>query len=404
VAQGAHIARLTWSASTGAGLFCYIVYRDDVRIGTATALSFSDSTCSESASYTFKVSAISRSNLESAKASAQITMPADQGATIYSVDANSGPTTLVVTFDEALDPATAQAAGNYAIAGGNVTVSGAALSADGKTVTLTTSAMNPGTNYPLTVRNVLDKATSPHASSATKSFTYNGLAHGLTYETFSTCSWDSVTPQTGTPVKTGVVKNFDLSNSTVCHTRFKGYISIPKSGPYEIKFNLYYHGTVTIDNNRIISLRQNYMGNTVMSTLTLAAGLHPLTVEVATVVSNKWIFGWYVGPDGFQHRISDDMLFYSANGQPVGAIFDAPPPIARGIFTIRQTSSFLNANIGLPGRYSLALTAPDGAIVRSYQGMHPALWRMPTGKLPRGVYFVKVAGQGMTLVQPILVK
>ncbi|MBM4031740.1 MAG: PKD domain-containing protein, partial [Planctomycetes bacterium] len=62
-----------------------------------------------------------------------------------------------VEFSEALDPATAQTAGNYTIDQG-IAVSTATLQTDKKTVRLATSAHTPGQTYTLTVSNVKDEA------------------------------------------------------------------------------------------------------------------------------------------------------------------------------------------------------------------------------------------------------
>jgi pimeloyl-ACP methyl ester carboxylesterase len=88
----------------------------------------------------------------------------DQTApTILSVYTQDDPNTVTVVFSEKLDPASAQTAGNYAITP-SITVSGAVLSANERTITLTTTtALSVGANYVLTVNNVTDRASSPHA-------------------------------------------------------------------------------------------------------------------------------------------------------------------------------------------------------------------------------------------------
>jgi MYXO-CTERM domain-containing protein len=91
---------------------------------------------------------------------------APQIASVEAVDA----TTVEVVFDEDLDAASAQTAGNYVLSPG-ATVSGAVLGADLKTVTLTTTAMTPGTIYTLNVDGVQDPAGNTVTGLA-KSFTY----------------------------------------------------------------------------------------------------------------------------------------------------------------------------------------------------------------------------------------
>lgn len=68
----------------------------------------------------------------------------------------SGPTAVVVTFDETLDETSAETTSNYQITGsGGVSVITATLSGNGRVVTLTTSEHQEDT-YSLTVRNVED--------------------------------------------------------------------------------------------------------------------------------------------------------------------------------------------------------------------------------------------------------
>jgi hypothetical protein len=66
-------------------------------------------------------------------------------------------TKLVVNFSEPVTAPTASTAANYSLSGG-ATVSAATLSADGFSVTLTTSALTANTKYTLTVNNVADRA------------------------------------------------------------------------------------------------------------------------------------------------------------------------------------------------------------------------------------------------------
>lgn len=71
--------------------------------------------------------------------------------------ATTNATTVEVLFNEALDAASAETVANYTI-NNNITVSAAKLGEDGKTVTLTTSALTEGTTYELTVNGVKDAA------------------------------------------------------------------------------------------------------------------------------------------------------------------------------------------------------------------------------------------------------
>ena len=74
---------------------------------------------------------------------------------IASVGAFGDPTQVTITFSKAVDPVTAEDVSNYAISDG-ITVLAASLSPDGRTVTLTTSALSDGITYTLTVNGVED--------------------------------------------------------------------------------------------------------------------------------------------------------------------------------------------------------------------------------------------------------
>ncbi|MDZ7290150.1 MAG: fibronectin type III domain-containing protein [candidate division KSB1 bacterium] len=81
------------------------------------------------------------------------------------------PQTLSVVFSEAVSLATAQNSSNYSI-NNNVTVTGAKLESDAKTVTLTTSAHAIGVNYTLTIRGIADRAPVPNVMTQAASFNY----------------------------------------------------------------------------------------------------------------------------------------------------------------------------------------------------------------------------------------
>jgi hypothetical protein len=99
------------------------------------------------------------------------TPPDTTRPTIVSVSAVNG-TNVQVLFSEAVTTASAQTLANYSLNNG-VTISGAVLGADTRTVTLTTSTLAGG-NYTLTVNNVADRATPPNtiAPNSQAAFSY----------------------------------------------------------------------------------------------------------------------------------------------------------------------------------------------------------------------------------------
>ena len=89
-------------------------------------------------------------------------------------------TEVTVTFNEALDATTAEAAGNYSVyetatPANTVSVSSASLSGAAVTLTLG-SALTSDTGYTVEVQNVEDAAGNPIAASNTATFTYTAVA------------------------------------------------------------------------------------------------------------------------------------------------------------------------------------------------------------------------------------
>jgi hypothetical protein len=89
------------------------------------------------------------------------------------------PTQVIVDFSEELDPVTAEDSANYSVSNG-VGISAAALEADGKTVTLTTSTLSEGIIYTLTVDGVEDLAGNPIAPGSQTPFVFVQDPAGLT--------------------------------------------------------------------------------------------------------------------------------------------------------------------------------------------------------------------------------
>ena len=88
----------------------------------------------------------------------------------------SNETSIVVNFNEALDPTTAQVSANYEVyessaPSNTLTVTAASLTGSRVTLTLA-SAMNEGTSYTVTVSNVEDLAGNVIAGNNTATFTY----------------------------------------------------------------------------------------------------------------------------------------------------------------------------------------------------------------------------------------
>jgi len=152
---------LSWAAASDpdSGISYYNVYRDGVVVGTPGSTNFTDSGLTAGFTYTYRVSAVNGSSLEGPQSDpAQATTFSDiVPPRIASVVAAGSPNEVLVVFDELVDPASAEGAANYAV-NHCVSVTGASLGGDLRTVTLTCSSLSEGITYVLTVNGVQDAA------------------------------------------------------------------------------------------------------------------------------------------------------------------------------------------------------------------------------------------------------
>jgi hypothetical protein len=152
------------------------------------------------ASSTVKARAYFGSYAPSAVAQAAFVINADaQGPVITGIRTNSDSLRVVVVFNELLDTITAGQAANYTLNKG-LTVLAAVISADQRTVILTTSAMQVDTMYTLTVNTVTDLSHNAIAVNTQKIFTFTGFdpAVGLgAYWSFNLDQGATATDHTG---------------------------------------------------------------------------------------------------------------------------------------------------------------------------------------------------------------
>ncbi len=151
----------------------YRIYRDGELIGTALTNAFTDtSVLEELTTYTYTVKALVGVQEGAASDAAQVTTGADTTPPELLSVSSSG-NKLVLTFSEVMAKAAAETLANYTL-DQNVKVTGAALSADGKTVTLTVEGMESQKQYTLTVKNLTDNAKTPNPMADTEWTFING--------------------------------------------------------------------------------------------------------------------------------------------------------------------------------------------------------------------------------------
>lgn len=170
---------LSWEASTDpeSGVARYNIYRNSIKAGTAAGTNYSDVDLSDGTTYIYQIAAVNGANLESDKcASVSATTLADTTPPeITSVSASGDSTSVIVVFGEPVEESSAIDVTNYTIDQG-MTIYGASLGADLKTVTLTTSAHSEALTYTLTVSNVRDCASTPNVIAANTQVTYDFVA------------------------------------------------------------------------------------------------------------------------------------------------------------------------------------------------------------------------------------
>jgi hypothetical protein len=170
---------LAWTAASDpqSGVAVYRVYRDGMQIGSPAGTSFSDTTVGIGTPYVYEVAAVNADGFESERSAPfPITLAGIEAAIA------ADETTVRVQFTEPLDPASAGAAGSYAI--GGVTILDAALEPDGVTVALTTSPLTSGETYTLTVVGVTAASGNPVAPGVQATFRA-GRENGLYAEYYN---------------------------------------------------------------------------------------------------------------------------------------------------------------------------------------------------------------------------
>jgi glycerophosphoryl diester phosphodiesterase len=165
--------KLTWAPAQDpeSGVVGYVIYRDpapDARTFLAAVhdtTAFVDETRREAKTFYYRIKAQNGAGLTSLHFSNEVsaTTESDRQAPRVSSVSSFGPTTdLIVEFDEAVDPTSAENTVNYRI-NNQILVDHARLSLDSTSVLLTTSAMSDDTDYILSIADIADAAAVPNA-------------------------------------------------------------------------------------------------------------------------------------------------------------------------------------------------------------------------------------------------
>ena len=159
------------------------------------------------------------------------------GPTLVSASTAGNPNGVLLTFDEALSPATAANKANFTINNG-VTVNSAQLWRNNFTVLLSTTAITPGKEYEVTVNGVQD--TSGNAITADTKMTFLQVDGSIQRRTFPipTGTLAALTNSTAftqdKPDEVTYPTSFEgpVNYRDLYGTQIRGYITAPVSGDY----------------------------------------------------------------------------------------------------------------------------------------------------------------------------
>ena len=227
---------LTWDASQDPGSYVdhYVIYRAGEQIGTSDTPAYTDTDVVLLAPYSYEISAVNRDGLESARCAAvEITIP---GLVSYSTPADAQ---IVLVFSEPLVEASAELLANYTFVGG--TLQGASLETGNMTVTLTTTELQPGQVYTLTVGSLATGSGVLMPPDQQISFMYSPVGSGtILREYWTGISGGSVWHLTSNanypdnPAGQDELTGFEVPANWADNygTRVRGYVHPPESGFY----------------------------------------------------------------------------------------------------------------------------------------------------------------------------
>jgi hypothetical protein len=155
-------------------------------IGTTKSSKFMDSGLVELNRYVYAVAAVNFHGVEGPAAQKLITTPADTSAPrVVTAQSSTNPTQLSVVFSEPVDPASASEVANYSIDRG-ISVEKVSFDTERGIATLATSPQEENATYTLTVKRILDRASSPNRINPNNKtlYTYSHIAGLVGYWRF----------------------------------------------------------------------------------------------------------------------------------------------------------------------------------------------------------------------------
>ncbi|WP_306529394.1 alpha-N-acetylglucosaminidase C-terminal domain-containing protein [[Ruminococcus] torques] len=151
--------KLTWTKAGENFIGKYEIYAGDQKVGETTESSYVLRGLSEETEYTFSVKTLNALGQVSEPASVKITTGKDETAPVILDSELKSDTEILLVFDEAVSKESAENTANYKM-NGDVSITGASMQEDGKSVVLTVQGIqqpeNGVKNYQLTVNHVED--------------------------------------------------------------------------------------------------------------------------------------------------------------------------------------------------------------------------------------------------------
>ena len=176
------LVELFWDEASDpdTGVLEYRVYRDGVLVATTRERAHVDPGRAELTRYLYEVRAVNLHDTVGPPSAAEVTTPADlTPPSIARVTAGGDPGELTVHFDEPVEAQSAETAASYAVPG--LSVLGATLHADLRTVTLRTTSQTDNFFYTLSALGIRDRASSPNAGNSQLGYTYSSVTGLVAY-------------------------------------------------------------------------------------------------------------------------------------------------------------------------------------------------------------------------------
>ena len=408
---------LSWDAASDeeSDIGGYTVYRDGEEVGTSESTSFRDEELTEGSTYVYRVSAVNGAGLEGEKCPeiSASTRADDIPPTIAMVSAVGNATSVTVLFSEAVDKTSAETAGNYAI-DNNITVSGASLGDDTKTVTLTTSELSQGVTYTLTVSTVTDRASTPNtiAAGTQESFELKPYTPGEVAYAYYEGSFSNLPDfATLTPDEEGTVAGFDIEEvaqqGNDYAVRFSGLLEVVEAGEYAFSTvsddgsALHIGETEVVDNDGTHGMEEK------SGSITLTAGMHPIIVTYFQGGGGKGLeVKWTAPGSGAAEEIPLERL-YAASGDVAHSRFSGPGgslAAAAGISVRRSGRGITVSGLDPAGTATLQLVDPSGRILTTavVEGSTARIKAPSTGR--SGVVLLRVRTAGRDLAARYVVR